>query len=153
MAENRMTRLVSRYMTEEVMWTAPGAPLAKVIERMNLERIRHVLVVEPMAVGADLRIARSAVLGILSSRDVLRELEAHPDEGVKLSDYSVKDVMTPTPLVTIGPGEELAEAARLMLGKRISALPVLTDGEAVGIITTDDILLAGSLIETVDDSA
>ena len=153
MTRDPMTLRARCYMTEEVMWTAPDAPLAKVLRRMNEERIRHVLVVSPAAFkdkGGD-PIPEQAVVGILSSRDVLRKLEESPDAGIKLTGFAVHEVMTPKPLVTIGPDEDLAEAARLMLAKRISALPVLEEQEFIGILTTDDILIAGSLIEKNDD--
>ena len=58
---------------------------------------------------------------------------------------TVADVMTAVPLVTIGKEELVAQAAWLMRENRISALPVVAEGRIVGIITTDDILLAGSM--------
>lgn len=151
MNQDRMMQPVGRYMTRDVMWTAPDSPLARVLRRMNEERIRHALVVAPAAVEKDNEIPARAMVGILSSRDVLRELEKSPDDGIRLSSFTVHEVMTPTPLSTIGPEDTLAEAARLMLGKRISALPVISEEEVVGMITTDDLLLASSLTETTAD--
>ena len=43
-------------------------------------------------------------------------------------------------MVTIGPGQPAAEAARLLLDHRIGCLPVLEDGELVGIVTSSDLL-------------
>lgn len=49
----------------------------------------------------------------------------------------VRDVMT-TEVLTIGPEAGLKEAAVLMARRRISGLPVVTDGRVVGIITESD---------------
>ena len=53
----------------------------------------------------------------------------------------VGDVMTPDPLV-VKPGQTLAEASRLMEEKRIGSLPVVENGELVGIITSRDLRLS-----------
>ncbi len=52
----------------------------------------------------------------------------------------VKDVMT-SRVVTIGPDATVRDAAQLMLGKRISGLPVVDSGGAlVGVVTEGDFL-------------
>lgn len=51
----------------------------------------------------------------------------------------VKDVMA-TDVVTVGPDVGIKEAARLMVETGISGLPVVEDGELVGMITESDFL-------------
>jgi CBS domain-containing protein len=51
----------------------------------------------------------------------------------------VSDVMTRT-TVTIGPDEPLHRAASLMIEHRVSGLPVMADGELVGVLTEADFL-------------
>jgi CBS domain-containing protein len=53
----------------------------------------------------------------------------------------VGDVMTSN-VVTISPETDHAEAARLMQTKRIKRLPVVDDGELIGIVSRSDILRA-----------
>jgi CBS-domain-containing membrane protein len=53
----------------------------------------------------------------------------------------VGDVMTSN-VVTISPETDHAEAARLMQTKRIKRLPVVYDGELIGIVSRSDILRA-----------
>ena len=53
----------------------------------------------------------------------------------------VAEIMT-KPVITIGPDDTVEEAARLLLKHRIGGLPVVRDGELVGIITETDILAA-----------
>ena len=50
-------------------------------------------------------------------------------------------IMNPAPVV-IAPDAEAVEAARLMLARRISCLPVMRDETLVGIVTRSDILMA-----------
>ena len=79
----------------------------------------------------------SAVVGILTRRDLkiasMHFAEAHVD---------VSEVMH-TPVVTIAPGERLADAARQMIDNRIGGLPVVdADDQLVGILTETDLLRA-----------
>ncbi len=54
--------------------------------------------------------------------------------------HKAKDIMTHAPL-TVGPDEEVAQAARIMLDKRVNGLPVVNDeGRLVGIITQSDLV-------------
>lgn len=43
-------------------------------------------------------------------------------------------------VVTVGPDESLAEAARIMPEKKVGSLPVLEGGRVVGILTETDML-------------
>jgi CBS domain-containing protein len=64
----------------------------------------------------------------------------------------VADVMT-TPVVTIAASASILDAARLMLAKRISGLPVVgPDGGLVGIVTEGDFLVRGELGTAPDRS-
>lgn len=55
------------------------------------------------------------------------------------------DIMTPD-VVTVSPETSVYEAARLLLGRRISALPVLNaDGRLVGVISESDLMRRGEL--------
>jgi CBS domain-containing protein len=46
------------------------------------------------------------------------------------------------PTVSIGPQTPLAEAARLMADRQIGALPVVTDGRVIGILSQSDVVRA-----------
>ena len=51
-------------------------------------------------------------------------------------------------LITVTPGTQVQEAAKLMVTHRIGGLPVQKEGKLVGIITETDLLNA--LVETMD---
>lgn len=57
----------------------------------------------------------------------------------------IKDVMT-APVIGVEPGASIADAARLMLGHKISGLPVLTAaGELIGMVSEGDFLRRAEL--------
>lgn len=50
-----------------------------------------------------------------------------------------RDIMTAT-VISVGPENSVVEAAALMVRKRISAVPVISDGAVVGIVSEADLL-------------
>jgi acetoin utilization protein AcuB len=88
------------------------------------------------------------VTGIVSSRDLRRLLE-DPSRPPRLSD-PVRRIMTEDP-VTAAPEMPVTEAARLLLERKIGALPVRDGDEIIGIFTTSDALEA--LLALADPTA
>ncbi|HUG84635.1 MAG TPA: CBS domain-containing protein [Euzebya sp.] len=88
------------------------------------------------------------LIGIISDRDVsiddrsLRRLEAMERIGEAVGEGTPVEAVMSTSVHTCDPEASVGDAARLMLSRRISALPVVSDGALVGIITTTDCLLA-----------
>jgi len=74
------------------------------------------------------------LVGILTERD----LHAHAGS---LETTRVDAVMQ-TALVTVAPDSIVEDAARLMLKNKIGGLPIVADGNLVGIVTTSDLLAA-----------
>lgn len=58
-----------------------------------------------------------------------------------IAKLTVGEVMTKDP-VTVGPGRSARDAARVMLERKIGALPVTEHGRVVGILTETDCLRA-----------
>ncbi|MCZ2150235.1 MAG: CBS domain-containing protein [Bryobacterales bacterium] len=86
---------------------------------MKRRRIHHLVVM-----------AKAGITGILSERDL-----HGPDNSGRL----VRDLMSRR-VVSTGPETTLAEAAELMLERRIGCLPVMDGGRLVGIVTATDVL-------------
>jgi acetoin utilization protein AcuB len=55
---------------------------------------------------------------------------------------TVKDVMTPAPLVIVGPDDDLERAGQTMAWTRVRHMPVLQDGLLVGILSERDFIRA-----------
>jgi CBS domain-containing protein len=84
------------------------------------------------------------VIGIISTTDVLgAEAEAGDPKARQalLEDTPVREIMTPRPY-TIGPDEDVREAACQMLYGDVHRLFVAEGEKVVGIITTTDIVRA-----------
>ncbi len=76
-----------------------------------------------------IRASDGKLMGIVSRRDIFRKFDEE-----QLSLIMKKDC------ITIGPDASIAEAAKILSGKRIHRLPVVDDGRLIGIITPTDIL-------------
>ncbi len=76
-------------------------------------------------------------LGIVTTSQIFRNVFA---AGLNPGDVTVGEIMTPAPLITIGPNATVKEAAELMIKHGIRRLPVVENGALVGIITSKDLL-------------
>lgn len=111
-------------------------PLSEVIDLMVRRGIRAVPVVGE----------RYEVLGIITTGDaldqVLRDSPANDAEGDAGRDaLSARDVMTRA-VLCVSESQPLVDAARMMVNRKVEQLPVVRDGELVGLITRDAILQA-----------
>ncbi len=120
-------------MTPEVTTLRRNDALSIADDVMRLGRIRHLPVLDE----------DGQLVGIVSQRDLFRGAlaralgyGAHAQQKL-LGQLVVKEVMTNDP-VTIGPDAPLAEAARLMLQRKIGCLVVVEGGRLAGILTESD---------------
>ena len=77
---------------------------------------------------------KGKLVGLLTSTHVTKNSKASPN-----SKRLVLDIMT-TNLITISPDTPISNAIALMKDKEIGCLPVIQDGELIGIITVKDVL-------------
>jgi CBS domain-containing protein len=87
-------------------------------------------------IGAMPVMTGDAIAGVFSERDVIRSLA---DEGAAALSRSVADVMT-APAVTVTPGDAVIGALSLMTRRRIRHLPVVEDGQLIGIVSIGDLV-------------
>jgi CBS domain-containing protein len=87
-------------------------------------------------VGSLLVRERGAVAGIVTERDYLRRaaLEGKPDK-----ETPVREIMT-APLVVATPDTPIDECMALMTDRRIRHVPVVEDGEVVGVVSIGDLV-------------
>lgn len=76
--------------------------------------------------------------GIVVARDIAYKNVA---DAADPENMNVADIMTED-LVTCRPDQDVEEAAHMMLENDVSRLPVMEDGEPVGIITEADLVRA-----------
>jgi acetoin utilization protein AcuB len=133
--------LVADIMTRNPVTVTPRNAIRTAINLMREGGYRRLPVVD-----------RGRLVGIITDRDLRRAAnspfvvrEQWYDNFI-LDHIEVGSCMTPNPM-TIEPNASIAEAARLMRNHKIGGLPVVAEGQLVGIVTETDLL--DFLIETL----
>ena len=116
--------LQSKGMT--VLTVTTHAPIGDAVQMLNEHRIGAVVVV------AD----NGSVAGILSERDIVRHLK---DDPAGLLKRAVREIMT-TEVVTCGRETSVSELMEQMTRFRIRHIPIVDDGELVGIVSIGDVV-------------
>jgi CBS domain-containing protein len=95
-------------------------------------------------VGSLIILEDGAAVGMLTEKDLVQKIVA---EGRSPSKVIIANIMS-APLITIGPTESVADAAKRMANLKLRRLPVVKDEKLVGVLTENDLLrLSPSLIE------
>jgi acetoin utilization protein AcuB len=131
--------LISDIAQTDLITVTPEASLATVLHLLNRKGVRHLPVVQD-----------GRLVGIISDRDIKTVLAL--SAGLEGIDHyrTAGQIMTRDP-ITIAPTSPVAEAARLMVSARISALPVVQDTRLIGIVTETDLLRSlGDGMRTVE---
>lgn len=128
---------VSDIMTERPATVRLHSTLREVLDLMEQIGCHHLPVLN----------TENHVIGIISDRDCRLAMnspyimrERWQDEELVNHLYA-RMIMSAAPVV-IAPEANAEDAAKLMLNRRISCLPVMRDETLVGIVTRSDILLA-----------
>lgn len=120
-------------MRPTVVSVSPSATLRAAAQSLSKARVGILAVTE----GAQFK-------GLLSERDVVRAVAAGADPGLSV----VEEAMHPDGRY-VTRGDHLMTAIEVMLSAGIRHLPVVEDGEIVGIISMRD--LAGALMAPPDE--
>jgi len=75
--------------------------------------------------------------GLITESDIIRKVVS---KDLKASEITIGELMSKN-LISINPGSELNEAARIMAKSNIRRLPVVNEGVLVGILTSSDVLM------------
>jgi len=102
------------------------APISEAVRLLNEQKIGAVVVV------AD----NGSVAGILSERDIVRNLAGDPAGLLK---RAVREVMTTT-VISCGRRTDLSELMERMTTHRIRHIPIVEDGQLVGIVSIGDVV-------------
>lgn len=121
-------------MTVNPVTILPETSLVRVKELLSLHQIRHLLVVDK----------QKTLVGIVSQTDLAMldtvDLNlANRSEKRNATDLCAADIMTQA-LISIEADDSIGLAAALFLTRKLHALPVLDDGDLVGIVTSHDLL-------------
>lgn len=99
-------------------------------------------------VGAIVVVSSAGVVGIVSERDVVRRLH---ESGSGLLTSPVSSIMT-TEVFTCSPSDTVDSLTVVMTERRFRHVPVLSDGQLVGIVSIGDVVKSriGQLEESQD---
>jgi CBS domain-containing protein len=104
----------------------PTTTLQEAVKRLTQRRIGALVVIG----------ARGQIEGIISERDIIRTLS---ESGALCLDRPVAETMT-RQVVTCQETDTLDELMAMMTQRRFRHLPVVTDGDLVGIISIGDVV-------------
>lgn len=132
------TAPVSTLMTSKLVTVAPGDPIAMVKNIFDQQRIHHILVVR-----------HKTLLGIISKSDYLQfvrnaqmthtEVASASGDQPAYLNYPVEELMT-TGIATLESTDRINVALQVFAENRFHAIPIVDEGEVVGILTTYDII-------------
>jgi CBS domain-containing protein len=130
-------------MTRDVVAVSPQTPLKEAAELLAQHRISGLPVVDEGSVVGVLSEADIVALstGSRESRSLIRELLSTSDPRPDVEAATVGDTMS-SPAVTIAPDRPVAEAARVMVERKVNRLPVVDGSQLVGIVTRADLVRA-----------
>lgn len=143
------------FTANDFAWSHPGGSLGKrmYMRVMDLSSINEIpsvdidelipsIIVEISSkrLGATAVLENNKMIGVVTDGDLRRMLEKHND----FSRLTARDIMTSNPL-TINKEELIVNALATMRENNITQLPVVEDGNYLGIIHLHDILKEGIL--------
>lgn len=140
----RWVRVVGDVMTTHVNTLTLDDTVEAAIEFFQRNNVRHVCVMDVPMEG-DAEEAKPYFVGIVSERDVFRRISGYVGK-VGEHDTDAKALkQTLVQLVTRGPASaspetEIPDMIASMIDNRVDMLPVLANGELVGVVTATDII-------------
>lgn len=128
---------VKELMSRVVMTVGTEDSCREALTRMRELKLRHLPVTD----------LRGKVVGMLTDRDlrhhlfdphVMRQIGVTPVDAL-LESVCVREIMS-APVVVVDPEDEVVTAVARMRERKIGSLPVVKDGQLVGIVTETDVL-------------
>jgi CBS domain-containing protein len=116
---------VLRGKGSSVATVEPGRSVAGLVAELAAHNVGALVVVED-----------GAVVGIVSERDVVRQLN---ERGAELLGISVSEIMTKS-VFTCLPTDSVDSLAATMTERRIRHMPVVENGELLGIVSIGDVV-------------
>ncbi|MCK4483097.1 CBS domain-containing protein [Candidatus Bathyarchaeota archaeon] len=115
---------IKELMIKNIVTVPSNLQVHKAVKLMNRNKIGCLVVVDD-----------NQTTGILTKRDILEKVVEKRKDPQKAK---ISEIMTENVIVGI-PDMELADAANLMFEKKVKKLPVVDDGQLVGLVTLTDI--------------
>ena len=116
-------------MTFPVVTLQPTATVGEARALMRKHNFQHLAIVN-----------RKQLVGVVSDRDIhIPRLTGQWNAVPWIEGLAVKWVMS-SPVVSLSPTAQVSDAARMMRDRKIGCVPVIQQGELLGIVTITDLL-------------
>lgn len=115
---------LSGIMSTELITVSPSDAMTTVLDLFKKRRIHHLPVVD-----------NGKLVGLITTADLLWLNKNFSEYEV----LKVSDIMT-TKLATLEPTDKIGSAAELFLLNRFHAIPVVSEGILIGLVTSFDVL-------------
>ncbi|UFJ41556.1 CBS and ACT domain-containing protein [Brevibacillus humidisoli] len=122
---------IEEMMRVQVITVGTTTTIGEALSLLRENRIRHLPVME-----------QEKLVGIVSDRDLRDALPStltRHDDDREVLQKQVKDIMR-TDVITAHPLDFIEDAAKTVYEYKIGSLPVVEDGQLVGIVTESDLL-------------
>lgn len=126
---------ISKFMSRKLITVTPKDRMTAVKEIFDKHRIHHIPVVRD-----------TALVGMISKTDYMHFLRGKNNNGYgqliedsRLHNYTAEDVMTKG-IATLEPGDRINVALDVFSENLFHAIPIVENGELVGMLTTHDII-------------
>lgn len=120
-----METQIKNILTKKLVTIGEGSSLSDADGLMNNYNIRHLPVVD----------STDTLVGIISKSDFI----ALKYVDSRLNKFIVKNFMS-SPVVVVSITSKIKEVAQLFVNKKISSVIAIENGEAVGIVTSEDLI-------------
>lgn len=134
MTESKPTPRATDFMTRQVHCITPAMPLAEIIHFLEKHKISNAPVIEQNG-------ERKVLVGFVSERDCLEFLANESFFGNPCPPQTAATIMRRHP-VCVQPETELFTLASIFVSHGYRHLPVVENGQLVGIVSRRDILKA-----------
>jgi len=126
--------IASQIMSSQVTTLNPHDSITYAIELFKKTKLRHIPIIA----------SNERVVGILSDRDILHYLSGTSDDYKQQKstigiNHEIKHLMK-SKVLTASMDTDVRFIARLFVEQHIGAMPIVTEGNLVGIITRSDVL-------------
>ncbi|MBV8402246.1 MAG: CBS domain-containing protein [Acetobacteraceae bacterium] len=119
---------ILKHKGHDIVTVEPTRTVTEVVKVLDSKRIGAVLVLD----------AAQQLLGIVSERDIVKSLATH---GARTLEMTAGQLMT-RDLKTVTRETTVVEAMTMMTAGRFRHIPVLEDGQLIGLISIGDVVKA-----------
>ena len=147
---SQFVRNVEDMMTYDVKVLTLDDTIETCLKMMQENKIRHIPVVDTAAEEKGER----HLVGIVSQRDVFRQISPYlgrvgeEDSDSKALKQPLTQIVTRKP-ETVSPETKIQDMISIMVDNRIDSIPVVLDGDLVGIATSTDVLKLFARVDAI----